>query len=175
MLNSRPLAGSLPPFGRPTASSGLAPPLGRSLTSSGLGAALRGLDDPAFASVSSHRSFALADQDALLGDEGSGLYSLFSGGTEGRGVADKPLYHCTYDESCPYTTSYRSDMAKHVRTHTGDKPFGCSLCAFTTGDKSNLNQHMKRHTGEKPFPCQHCPYKARRKDSLKRHLLKHAL
>lgn len=79
-------------------------------------------------------------------------------------------YQCSH---CSYSTTNRSDIVKHYRTHTGVKPFACPHCSYQTGDKSNLMQHIRIHTGEKPFSCPYCPYRANRNSSIKNHLRVH--
>lgn len=50
-------------------------------------------------------------------------------------------------------------------------PFKCTFCDFSCQRAQNLLRHMKRHTGEKPFECPHCPYRAIQKTQLQSHLL----
>ena len=68
----------------------------------------------------------------------------------------------------------RSDMLnRHMRLHTGFKPYGCRICGQVFSRSDHLATHQRTHTGEKPYKCPGCSYSACRRDMITRHLRTH--
>uniref|UniRef100_A0A8B9U2D4 Zinc finger protein 236 n=1 Tax=Anas zonorhyncha TaxID=75864 RepID=A0A8B9U2D4_9AVES len=77
---------------------------------------------------------------------------------------------CSY---CPKSFKKPSDLVRHVRIHTGEKPYKCEECGKSFTVKSTLDCHVKTHTGQKLFSCHVCSNSFSTKGSLKVHMRLH--
>ncbi|XP_034532656.1 early growth response protein 4-like [Notolabrus celidotus] len=83
------------------------------------------------------------------------------------GLKVKP-FPCSV-QGCERRFSRSDELNRHVRIHTGQKPFQCTICARSFSRSDHLTTHTRTHTGEKPFSCDVCGKRFARSDERKRH------
>ncbi|CAG0897852.1 unnamed protein product [Cyprideis torosa] len=74
--------------------------------------------------------------------------------------------HC---DVCRRFVSY-SNLKRHLKIHSGEKPHKCQLCFKTFCDISALKSHLLIHCRKKLFDCQFCGKGFKHPSSLRRHV-----
>lgn len=77
---------------------------------------------------------------------------------------------------CHASTATAFSLKRHMKRHTGERPYVCDECGHAFAETSTLKRHIRIHTGEKPFFCTYpnCTRRFADAANLRRHIDTHA-
>ena len=70
-------------------------------------------------------------------------FSSSSSGNINNRATNKSSSHICH--LCGYVARDKTNLRKHLYTHTGEKPYQCKVCQYKTTQSSNLHTHNRRH------------------------------
>ncbi|XP_026205531.1 oocyte zinc finger protein XlCOF6-like [Anabas testudineus] len=76
--------------------------------------------------------------------------------------------------TCSICKKRFQNMETHMRSHTGIKPYRCSVCNKRFPRPGALRRHKKIHSGDRPYTCQRCGKAFIESSALKTHSRGHS-
>ena len=66
-------------------------------------------------------------------------------------LQNEPIQLGNHQFACPFCTKImklKADVKRHIRTHTGEKPYACKFCPYRSSQKGTLQYHVQHIHGD---------------------------